>query len=41
MLVSDINPSDTKDFGTTSDSKGGGGGWADPLLSHNSHDQGT
>ena len=42
--------SDTKGFGTTRIPKvlephriprGGGGGWADPLLSHNSLDLGT
>ena len=32
-----LNPSDTKGFGTTSDTKGG----ATPLLSHNSLDLGT
>ena len=36
-----LNPSDTKGFGTTSDTNGGGGGRADPLLSHNSLDVGT
>ena len=30
--------SDTKGFGTTSDTKGGGGGRPTPLLSHNSLD---
>ena len=40
-----LNPSDTKGFGTTSDTKGGGGGGrkgrAEPLLYHNSLELGT
>ena len=37
--IAELNPSDTKGFGTTSDTKGGGG--ATPLLSHSSPVLGT
>ena len=42
MKLNKINPSNTKGFGTTSDTKGGGGGRGPtPLLSHNSLDLGS